>query len=420
MLVSEMLRIGYFVPQFPGQTHSFFWREITALKARGIEPELVSTRRPRANLIAHSWAREAMEKTVYLAPPRARDVAATVAELARTSPAGWRRCAESIRRAEGRSGAARLQLGALVVVGARLAALARARGWAHVHAHSCAQTAEIAMFASLLSGLPYSLTLHAPLGEFGPNHREKWRHARFAVIVTRSLRREVEEVLSESLPPSVDVAPMGVELGSFARRRPYEPWTGHVPLQIFSCGRLNPGKGHQDLIRAVGMLRRRGIDARLTIAGEDEAGGTTHRRVLAAQIAAMDLAGSVALLGAVSEARICAELERAHVFALASLNEAIGVATMEAMAMGTPVVVTGVGGVPELVDDGVSGLLVQPERPAELAAKIERLARDPELAHRIGEAGRRKVESEFNSSKSASVLARHLIEAPGAAWPRPD
>jgi colanic acid/amylovoran biosynthesis glycosyltransferase len=302
-------------------------------------------------------------------------------------------------------------------MGARLAALARARGWTQVHAHSCARTAEIAMFASLLSGLPYSLTLHAPLGEFGPNHREKWRHARFAVIVTRSLRREVEEALSESLPPSVDVAPMGVELGSFTRGRPYQPWTGQVPLQIFSCGRLNPGKGHLDLIRAVDILRGRGIDARLTIAGEDEAGGTTYRRVLAARIAAMDLAGSVVLLGAVSGPRIRAELERAHVFALASLNEAIGVATMEAMAMETPVVVTGVGGVPELVDDGVNGLLVQPERPTELADKIEVLARDPALAHRLGDAGRRKVASEFSSSRSAEVLARRFIEPRSGAWP---
>ena len=138
MLMIGMLRIGYFVPQFPGQTHGFFWREISALKARGIEPELVSTRRPRKNLIAHGWADEAMAKTVYLAPPGVADVAATVAELARTSPAGWRRCAESIRRAEGHPAAARLGLAALVVMGARLAALARARGWTHVHAHTCA------------------------------------------------------------------------------------------------------------------------------------------------------------------------------------------------------------------------------------------------------------------------------------------
>jgi glycosyltransferase involved in cell wall biosynthesis len=402
-------RIGYFVPEFPGQTHIFFWRELAALKARGVEPELVSTRRPPQRLISHSWAREAMTRTVYLLPPGVREIGATIEELARTAPAGWGRCATSIARAEGLSAARRLRLVGLALMGSRLAALARDRGWTHIHAHSCAETADTAMFASLLSGLPYSLTLHGPLSDYGPNQREKWRHARFAVVITRKLRREVEEALSGSLPPSVEIAPMGVELRRFTRRTPYQPWNGTGPLRIFSCGRLNPCKGHQDLIRAVQLLRDRGIDAQAAIAGEDEAGGTSYRRVLAAQIAAKDLSDSAVLLGAVSEDRVRDELERAHVFTLASLREPLGVAIMEAMAMRTPVVVTGAGGVPELVDDGVDGLLVRPERPLELADRIETVARDPALARRLGDAGRRKVESEFDSGRSAEILAQHIL-----------
>ncbi|MEO5725695.1 MAG: exopolysaccharide biosynthesis GT4 family glycosyltransferase EpsE, partial [Byssovorax sp.] len=370
-----MQKIGYFIPEFPGQTHIFFWREISALKARGIEPELVSTRRPPRQIVSHPWALEAMAKTEYLAPPSARGIAAALSELTRTAPAGWGRCASSIARAEGLAVGGRLRLMALAVMGSRLAALARARGWTHIHAHSCADTAHTAMFASLLSGIPYSLTLHGPLSDYGPNQREKWRHARFAVVITRKLWHEVQEALSGSLPPSIEIAPMGVELTRFARRTPYEPWTGRGPLRIFSCGRLNPCKGHQDMIQALEILRARGLDARLAIAGEDEAGGTTYRKVLEAQIADRKLSHVSRLLGAVSEDRVRDELERAHVFSLASLNEPLGVAIMEAMAMRTPVVVTGAGGVPELVDDGVDGILVQPERPAELAEKIEAVAR---------------------------------------------
>jgi glycosyltransferase involved in cell wall biosynthesis len=84
---------------------------------------------------------------------------------------------------------------------------------------------------------------------------------------------------------------------------------------------------------------------------------------------------------------------------------------MEAMAMRAPVVVTGVDGVPELVDDGVNGLLVRPERPEEMARAIEAVARDPALARRLGDAGRRKVEAEFDSGRSAAVLARHILGA---------
>lgn len=350
-----------------------------------------------------------MANTVYLTPPNATDVVATIAELARTAPDGWARCAASIARTDDLDAAGRLRLAALAIVGSRLAAVARARGWTHVHAHSCAETADTALFASLLSGLPYSLTLHGPLADYGPNQREKWRHAEFAVVITRKLRREVVEALSGSLPAFVEVAPMGVELGTFSRKEPYEPWTGRGPLRIFSCGRLNPCKGHLDLIRAVGLLRKRGIDAHLAIAGEDEAGGSGYRRVLSDAIAATDHPGATALLGAVSEDRVRDELTRAHVFALASLSEPLGVAIMEAMAMSMPVVVTGAGGVPELVEGGVDGVLVPPERPAEMAAAIEAVARDPARARRLGEAARRKVQAEFDSGRSAEVLARHLV-----------
>ncbi|RYZ44479.1 MAG: glycosyltransferase, partial [Myxococcaceae bacterium] len=89
-------------------------------------------------------------------------------------------------------------------------------------------------------------------------------------------------------------------------------------------------------------------------------------------------------------------------------QEPLGVAIMEALAMRVPVVVTGAGGVKELVDDGVDGVLVQPQAPAELAQKLETLSRDPAEALRLGEAGRRKVEQQFSSERSADMLAAML------------
>jgi len=403
-----MVRIGYLVPEFPGQTHNYFWRELPALRERGIEPELVSTRRPKRGIIAHTWAREAMAKTAYLAPPAVRDLAASLRELAKAAPGGWARCAAALARAEGLDAWGRWRLAALAVMGGRLASLSRARGWTHVHVHSCADAAHVALFANLLSGVPYSLTLHARLADYGPNQREKWRHSRFAIVVTRRLRDELREALSGSLPQSIEVAPMGVDLAQFSRRRPYEPWTGAGPLRIFSCGRLNPAKGHEDLIQAVELMRARGLDARLSIAGEDEAGGTAYRKVLEALIATRGLTAAVRLLGAVAVHRVREELETGHVFSLATHHEALGVAIMEAMAMRVPAVVTGVDGIPELVDDGTNGLLVRPHRPSELAEKLEAVARDPALSRQLGESARAKVESAFGIGRSADALARQL------------
>ena len=377
-----MQKIGYLVPEFPGQTHIFFWRELQALATLDIDADLVSTRLPPARIISHDWAAGAIARTTYLARVDADAMGQAAAAIARAAPTGWGRCLASIGRAQGLDAIGRARLFGLAALGGRLSGLARSRGWTHVHAHSCGDSAHIAMFANLLSGLPYSVTLHGPLDDYGPNQHEKWRHAAFGLIITQQLVAQVTDRLACCLPPRLALAPMGVDLAVFKRSAPYVPWDGGGPLRLFSCGRLNPGKGHVDLVEAVALLRSRGIDARLAIAGEDDAGGTGYRKTIEARIEALCLDASVELLGAVAEAQIRQRLESAHVFALASLAEPLGVAIMEAMAMALPVVVTNAGGVPELVDDGIGGILIPPRQPVALADAIEAVARDPARAER--------------------------------------
>lgn len=406
--MSTISQIGIFIPEFPGQTHIFFWRECNALRKRNVTPSIVSTQRPPRQIVSHEWAPAAIAATEYLAPAHPRAVVAAGVELLRAVPRGLWRCILSILRARDAGLRGRVRLVALMVVGAILARLARKRGLTHLHVHSCADAANIAMFAHLLSGLPYSLTLHGPLEDYGPNQREKWRHAAFAVVITHRLFEEVHKTLAGFLPTKVEIAPMGVEPAYFRRSSPYKPWSGTGPVRLFSCGRLNPCKGHADLIQAVGLLRQRGIEACLRIAGEDELGGRGYRIELEALVTELGLHEAVTLLGAISEDRVRQELESAHVFVLASLHEPLGVAIMEAMAMELPVVVTEGGGVCELVDDGVNGVLAPAQQPAQLALQLERLFRDRHLAPRLGQAGRTKIVEEFGSTKSADTLIQCL------------
>lgn len=198
---------------------------------------------------------------------------------------------------------------------------------------------------------------------------------------------------------------MGVDVVKFRRQTPYQPWDGNGPCRIVSCGRLNACKGHDDLIHAVALLRGRGIQATLHIAGQDDSGSGAYRAYLTGLAQELGVAEQVQLLGAVSESVVRSELESAHVFALASLHEPLGVAIMEAMALELPVVVTGAGGVAELVDDGDDGVLVRPRDPADLADKLLRVLREPELARRLGKAARSKVKQSFHNYVSAEVLA---------------
>jgi len=402
------VKVGYLIPEFPSQTHSFFWREKQALEKLGIKVEVVSTRRPQSILMPHSWTAQAVRETVYLFPPPTRLMAAAFHEMLRAGPARWWHCLRVVACVNLPSLPRRLRILPLVAVGAQLAAIAQQRQWSHIHVHSCADCANVALFAHLLSGIPYSLTLHGPLEHYGPNQREKWRHARFAMVVTETLRKQVADILAGSLPGDLFVAPMGVDSAKFSRRTPYTPYRGAGTFAIFSCSRLNRGKGHDTLIRSVARLRDCGITVRLRIAGEDDSGTGSCRKGLEQLINELALNEQVKLLGALPEEAVRDELEGAHVFALASRNEAIGVATMEAMAMALPVVATNVGGVPELVDHGKNGLLVQPDEPRQLADALAAIALHPDQAACFGGAGQRKVECFFHSGVSAQQIARRL------------
>ena len=406
------MKIGYFIPEFPGSTHIFFWRELRALEAGGCACDIVSSHKPDAWRISHSWSQEGMRRTTYLVPVRAGRVLGGLWEILRSGPAGWARCTRGVFGAEGYSSLkGRARMAALLLMGGQLARLGRTRGWDHVHVHSCADTAHVAMFASLICGLPYSLTLHGDISDYGPNQRNKWRHAAFGTVITRRLLNVMRGMLNGELPATVEVAPMGVEVDSFVRSRVYEPWRGSGPCRIFSCGRLNPCKGHDHLIMAVGHLREMGLDAELHIAGADDYAGATQRALLERIISELKLEGKVKLLGAVSEEVVRQELEAAHVFALASRRDELGVATMEAMAMGVPVVVSRSGAIDEMIDDQIDGLLVEKENPRAMAEGLARVLNDPELAARLGTAGRQKIEQRFHSGVSAGVLLTCLERA---------
>ena len=411
------LRLGYVVPEFPGQTHGFFWRELDVLRRLHVSPDVVSTRRPEGQSAKQEWAAEAQALTTYLSPLSVAETGKIAGELLRMSPravAGLLSVAREAMRGDAQPTVRGARLRALIsqvgwlAMGARLAALARERDWRHVHVHSCGNSAYVAMYANLVAGLPYSLTLHGPLNDYGGNQNLKWAHAAFAIVITEGLRRDVEASLGQCMPKAVEVAPMGVDVDEFSRDGLYEPWSGDGPFRVFSCGRLNPSKGHDVLLAAVHRMVRSGVDVQLAIAGEDEDGGNGYRLVLVRMINELGMNDRVRLLGAVSAASVRRELNRAHVFTLASHAEPLGVAIMEAMAMGVPVIATAAGGVPELMDHQVSGLLVEPGSPELIGDAMIQIMEQPSLSLKLGAAGRRRVESSFRHHESASVLTALL------------
>lgn len=395
-------KIAVLIPEFPGQTHSFFWREIQALRQHhGIDAQIISTRlAPRP--VLHDWVAEAAAIQLHPLPP-AR-LAALAPRLAAALP-------RLMRDPQMRAVLRRPRSWAFVLMALELALICRAQGLTHLHVHSCANFALIAAMCHRIAGIPYSLVLHGPLVDYGPDQPVKWQGADFVFIITETLRAQVAKVMPQMMD-KVRVVPMGVNTDHFAP--PDTPRaTGTGPFTWFCCARLNRVKGHDTLIQAATILRRDRPDLafRIRIAGEDEQGGSGYHRDLDRLIAQQDAGALVELLGPVTQEGVRAELQAADGFVLASRHEPLGVAYMEAMACELPVIGTDAGGVRELVTDGQDGLLVAPDDPQALADAMARLMQDPTLCRRMGQAARRRILADFSARRSADALA-HMLKEP--------
>jgi glycosyltransferase involved in cell wall biosynthesis len=195
----------------------------------------------------------------------------------------------------------------------------------------------------------------------------------------------------------------------------------HPPL-ILSVGRLTPKKGFADLIAACAILRDQGRDFRCEITGTGELEDD-----LAARIQSAGLGGIVTLTGPKPMAWIIDRLHESIVFALACATEADGgmdnlpTVIMEAMAAGLPCVSTRLAGVPEMVVDGETGLLVPEKDPAALASALARALDRPEEAARFGQAGLTRAKALFDQKTTARHLLRALVSRgkvrlPASTW----
>ena len=155
---------------------------------------------------------------------------------------------------------------------------------------------------------------------------------------------------------------------------------------ILCVARMYPRKRIADLLEASALLRRRIAGARVRIVGRGPEFETAVRLH-----GALGLGDTVTLVGDISPERLAEEYVSADIFCLPSVQESFGIVFLEAMAAGLPVVACRAAAIPEVVEDGVTGLLVPPRSPDRLAVVLEVLAADPGRARAMGNAGRRGV-----------------------------
>ena len=166
---------------------------------------------------------------------------------------------------------------------------------------------------------------------------------------------------------------------------------------------LRPEKDHATLLRAARLRSTRCPSARFLVVGD----GPT-RSQLEALCSELAITSNVHFAGARDD--VARVLRSIDVFALSSVTvECFPIALLEAMACARPAVCTAVGGVPEMIDDGITGYLVPPKDPQQFAARLLSLLSDPQAARRMGRAGRHRVEAEFSLDRSVAA-AQQAIE----------
>jgi glycosyltransferase involved in cell wall biosynthesis len=290
----------------------------------------------------------------------------------------------------------------------------------HLHAHFATAPAAVAELVHRLIGLPYSLTAHAKDIYVTPRDEltRKMHEARFVVTCTDYNHRYLQDLVANGTP--LHRVYHGLDAQWFEHERfEHEPAASadssdESPL-ILAVGRFRAKKGLGDLVEACRLLADRGVDFRCELVGFGPL-----REQLVQQVKDLGLADRVAIVGPLGQEAVKQRYRRAAVMALpcqvAADGDRDGIPNvlMEAMAMGVPVVSTPVSGIPELIEDGVTGLLVPQRDPAALADALARLLDDRALRARICEAAARRVRRAFDVAGNCEAL-RELFQSASAA-----
>jgi colanic acid/amylovoran biosynthesis glycosyltransferase len=403
-------RVAYLVSWFPAITETFILDEVRDLRARGVEVEVLPLFGKRGGEVHAGWSE--LASCTHYHRTLSWEMAAAQLHWLRRRPLALLRAWRDALRWSASSPKLLVRAPLVLLKAALLARRVEAMRVRHVHAHWATHPTLAAWAVRALTGTGYSFTAHAhDLYVDRAMLREKVEAARFVVTISEFNRRLLGDLCGAAAAAKVHVVRCGVDVDAFGalpRRAPARP--------TFACvASLREYKGHAVLLEAVRLLRSRGRDLRVVLVG-----GGDLRRALEARIARDGLGEVVLLRGALPHQEIPAVLSRATALVLPSVTsrdgqmEGIPVALMEAMAAAVPVIATRISGIPELVRDGESGLLVPERDPAALAAAMERLAGDPALQARLSVGGRRAVRARFDRRHNVARLAELFAAVAGA------
>ncbi len=390
--------------RFPKLTETFVLDEILELERRGVVVEVFPLWRESARVV-HPEARPVVARA-HFTPTLDGAILRDNLHFLRREPRLYLTTLATLVRCNRKS--PRFLAAALAIFpkACHFARRMSALGVRHVHAHFASHPAAAAFVVGRLAGIPWSFTAHgSDLHREQAMLAEKVAEARFVVAISEYNRRFILEHTGGLGADKVLVIHCGVDLARFAPARPEGG-----PLAIGCIGTLHAVKGQRFLLEACAELSSLGIDWRCHLIGDGP-----DRRALESQARAAGLGDRVVIHGSCEREAVLARLARLDVVVAPSVptedgrREGIPVALMEAGACGLPLVASRLSGIPELIVDGETGLLVEPGDARGLAGALARLAADPELRRRLGEAVRARIAAEFSLAGNVARLRARMV-----------
>ncbi|MEZ4663911.1 MAG: glycosyltransferase [Caldilineaceae bacterium] len=408
---SAKQKVAYMMSRFPKITETFILYEMLAVQQQGVPVEVYPLRREKTNVV-HPEAVPFVERANFI-PYVSKEILQAHLHYALRQPRAYFGALGTLLREN--LGSRRYLTGALGLFpkAVYFAQRMSEEGVSHIHAHFASHPAAAAYVIHRLTGIPYSFTAHgSDLHRDRHMLAEKVAHAALVVPISNYNREIILEECGGRFGEKVTVIHCGVDVSVFQPRTGPTPHErGQGPFSILCIGTLHEVKGQQYLIDACRTLAEQAITVDCHFAGDGP-----DEEMLTRRAAEAGLADHMHFHGRLTREQVVALLHKADVVVAPSVpssdgrREGIPVALMEAMGAGVPVIGSDLSGIPELIEDGVSGLLAPPGNAEAIAHALYRLIQQPELRQQFGPAGRQKVMNEFDLHKNAKILADCFTE----------
>lgn len=407
-------KIAYIVSRFPHLPETFILREMISLEQLGWQIELYPLIIQQKGLIhqeALPWvARAHAVPWVSLALLKA-NIARLIRHPRQYLSVFWRTLWGNLR-------SPKFLVRALLLFprAVWMADRFKADGINHIHAHYATHPALVAWLINQLTGISYSITVHAhDIFVEKPMLATKLQDSVFVSSISEFNRKYLVDMFGSWVQQKTQIVRCGIDPAYYGNEKSVNAGrTGR--LEIISIGSLQPYKGHMYLVKACIELQKNGIPFRCRIVG-----GGYLRPMLERAIRENHLDDLVELMGPRTQDEVSRLLRTANCYVQPSVitpsgkMEGIPVALMEAMVSGIPVIATSISGIPELVRNGDTGWLVPPENVNALADALSQVYRDPAEAHKRARSGRRWVLDEFelfsNVKKLSSLFAQSSLSS---------